>query len=207
MGGGEVGSEELPMATVTLSLVGTVVEDGVRCRWVESKTVIELPAELAGTVISKVLVSENDLLESEKPFAHVHRRWMRIRDEPVKQAPNEVSAASYERLVLWTPGMLKGSEPAKDEAKVIDYQRGQIKNAQARTGQLIYKQPAPDKKEMRFVSKYTVWQHSDVSFGFAEARIVSEQFHDNKKMGQTSVVYYRLQDMGTDAKSELPDSN
>jgi hypothetical protein len=203
---GYKGEKEDSSMTVTLSLVGTTDDDGVRCRWIEIKTVMEEPAELAGTAIVKLLLPEKDLLESASPFAHIRRHWRRVRGEPVKEGPLLVDAASYENLLLWMPSMLKGSEPVEAEAKDIDFQRGQLKNAQARTGEHVYKRPGPGKTEIRRVIKYTVWQHPDVRFGFAEAKLLGDRFYGNTKFKQVTSLY-RIQDTGTGAKSELPDNN
>jgi hypothetical protein len=205
----DIAGERDTTASVTLSLVGTIVEDGVPCRWLETKMVIAEPPAKAGTFVNKILVPEADLLDREKPFEHVRRRWFGRRDEP----PRLLAADSWENieeLLLWTPGMLKGSEAAKNESKDIDYQRGKFENAQARTGEIVYKRlrPRPPQEdiELKLVRKYTVWRHPGLPLGFVEARIASERFLGPMPAGRFSTIY-RLQDMGTDARSELPDSN
>jgi hypothetical protein len=192
-------------ATVSLCLVGTVIEDGVTYRWLETKVVIHDPPKIAGTQVHKILLPEEDLLESEKPFERVRRAWAQRGDSAAKET-QITSGVRSEEFLLWTPGMLKGSEPAKNETKDIDYQQGRFKDSQGRTGEIVHKRRLPNNKEIKRVTKYTVWQHPDLQFGFAEARIVGESFLDAAKIQQFTSVY-RLQDVGTDANTELPNNN
>lgn len=206
-----LGAEEKEMvATCGLKLVGTVVEDGVRCRWLESKFEIHDPPELARTQIIKTLVPEKALLESEHPLDDLRRMWTRIGDNPVQQVDVTGGQRHDESLLLWSPGMLKKSELLKDEAKDIEYQQGRLKDAQARAGEFSF-QGAVRKgfargKQFKTVTKYTIWTHPDLPMGFAEARIAIDSSLDSAPAGK-SVAVFRLQDGGSDAVSDLPDSN
>ena len=203
----EPGGERQSSAKCTLSFVGSVVDDGVPCRWVEIKRVITDPPELARTVITKTLVPEKDLPgERLTRLEHVRRRWSRLGDKPVREAETTGASHYSASLLLWTSGMLKNSEPVAKEAKDIDLQRGKLKNAEARTGEFIDNirtRGAFADKEYKSVMKYIVWQHPDLPIGFAEARIVVA-----RSLGpQKETTEYRIQDFGSDAKSELPDNN
>lgn len=199
------GQEGAYTATVTVSLVGSAVEDGVPCRWRESKVVYHEPAKIARTVINKLLIPQSDILESEKPWEHVRRGWVWAKDKSAVQVP-KVDDSRYRDLLLWAPGVAKSLEIAKNEAKDIEYQQGRLKNVQGRTGEFVDKGTFPKNQEWKRVTKYTVWLHPDLQFGFAETRIVTESFVDGKKMQSSSSVF-SIQDAGTDAKSELPDNN
>jgi hypothetical protein len=191
--------------TVTLSVVGTTIEDGETCRWLEIKSVVQEPPGIAGNYVSKILVPEKDLL-GEKPFKNVRRAWTRRRDEPVKQQ-TKIDDWNQEPLLLWTPGMLKVAELAPNQSKDIEYQRGRLKDARAQTGVLTYDFSFDNKRRLKRVSKFTVWLHAEIPFAFAEARIIVEDFLDDKKFRKDMSVIYHIEDTGTDARSECPDNN
>jgi hypothetical protein len=192
---------------VTLSFVGSAVDEGEPCRWLELKHVIPEGRDGAGTYVSKVLVPERDLLESESPFEHARRTWVRRLDGPVTKAPEGGrDDMTFGELLLWTPGMLKGSSLAKDQTKDIEYQRGRLKGAQARTGRLVHQWRDKNGTEDKYTKSYTAWQHPDLPIGFAEARIVQEQFINDRPLSKFSIDY-RIEDAGADAKTELPDNN
>jgi hypothetical protein len=190
-------------ATVTLSFVGTQIEDGQPCRWLELKLVIPEREAGTGMYVSKVLVPEKDLWESDKPFEHARRTWVRRPDGAVTKPPNGArDDLTYDELMLWTPGMLKGFAPAKGQSKDVEYQAGLLKDAEARTTERIYELDGGTK----YKRKYTTWVHPDLPMGFAEARIIQEQFQGNESLGSFSIDY-RIEDIGVDAKTELPDNN
>lgn len=201
------GIERARSATKTLSLVGTVVEEGVNCRWIEEKTVTHEPANMAGTLILKRLIPEKDILSSKRPSEQVRRAWVRLRDTEVMKVEVSRLKNVSEEVLLWTPGMLKDSDLANNETKDINFQQGQFKNAQGWKGEFVDKHRLRNtNKEFKLVRKHTVWQHPELLFGFAEATIHSEQFIEGEKIEWESSVY-RLQDVGTNAKTELPDNN
>jgi len=151
----ETGDNEDFLAIVTLSMVGTATEDGITYRWIEFKNVIRQPTNFAQTTITKLLIPERDLFESDKPFDHVRRAWVRIGDMPAKRLPIDVSRAAFEPYLLWTPAMLKNSALASDAVKDIEYQGGRLKAAQAHSGIRVYNRPGPNNLEMKSVLKFT----------------------------------------------------
>ena len=56
---------------VTLSLVGTVIDDGEQSRWLEIKR--ENRQIFGITQLLKVLIPEKDILKSDRPFEHARR--------------------------------------------------------------------------------------------------------------------------------------
>jgi len=165
------------------------------------------PASDAVTGLGKVLVPQGDLFESAKPFDKARRLWTRRGEAPPRKVnlAKNVSWVTWEEQLLWTPGMLKPAHLNENESKVVEYQSGQLKCTRSFSGELSYTSSGPDKKEIKFNRKYTVWPHSKLPLGFAEARIESERILGDMKTRM--VITYRLQDFGTDAKSELPESN
>jgi len=194
--------------TTTLAFVGTTVEEGQTCRWLERTTVIPEGIEGSGTYVVKVLVPEKDLWESKAPFEHVRRAWMlRPNELVVKMAARSLVAdinGIFLELMLWTPGMLKDSGPASNESKDIEYQPGRLRAAEARTGKRADERPGPGKDE----KSYVAWQHPNLPIGAAEVRIIRETTFNLEKTPQLRIsVTYRVQDVGTSAESTLPDNN
>jgi hypothetical protein len=195
-------------ATVTLSIVGSVVENDEPCRWVELKYVIPEGSE-KGTLIEKLLIREKDLLASANPMEHVLRTWVRFNDEPVylKEAYNNKDEA-IGPLLLWTPGVLKNVAKGGDP-KDIEYQHGRLKAAQPWAGRMVLPETNKDGVVVLHLSrKYTLWRHADLAFGFAEAEIKDDVYNlDKTKVLSQQVSVYVLQDAGVGAKTALPDSN
>jgi hypothetical protein len=186
---------------VTLSFVGTHVEDGQRFRWLELKAVVP-DGEGAGTHIFKVLVPEKDLWESDKPFEHARRTWVRKPDGSVAPPPKGFrDDMTYDELLLWTPGLSKGSVAVDDQSKDVDYQAGRLKDCHASTRDLVYKLG-----KATYTRRCVAWIHPDLPMGFAEAQIIQEQSFNNGIISRYSSTY-RIQDAGADAKTELPDHN
>jgi hypothetical protein len=193
-------------STVTLSIVGSVVENETRCRWVQVKWVVpkgwhpRYPD--GGTILSKMLISEQDLRENAEPFQRAVRTWQRKPGEDHAEQ-TKVAATTGPNLMLWAPGMLRTLDETSDE-KTVEYQRGQLKSARAWTGVRIFENMIA---KSQFKSTYKVWMHPDLPVGFAEAEIVDDITYANGQAPKRQSQVYRLQDAGTDAKSELPDNN
>jgi hypothetical protein len=200
--------EKYAPVKTTLSFVGTVVEEGQTCRWLEKKSILPEGEDGAGTYVVKALVPEKELWESETPFAHVRRAWvLRPNEQPIEMPPRSLVTNAnkvFQELLLWTPGMLKNSGTAADQSKDIDYQPGRLKGAIARTGTLADRGTGPGRTEMSYIA----WQHADLPIGAGEVKITKEFFINRQKTPQrrTSIIY-QIEDVGTDAKSMLPNNN
>src|SRR5262249_46409057 len=79
----------------TYSLVGTVVDGGQTYRWIEHKTISSLEKDDQVT-ITKFLVPEKDLLESDQPVQHYKRGWIKLNDRPVTAIKVEQFPIRYE---------------------------------------------------------------------------------------------------------------
>ena len=151
---------------------------------------------------------EKDLWESETPFAHARRARVSRPNEQAIEFPARFLASSanksFRELLLWTPGMLKNSGTAADKAKDVEYQPGRLKSTEARTGTL----PDDGTGPFRTQTSYIAWQHPDLPLGAAEVKVTEEAFINRQKAPQkrTSIVY-QIEDVGTDAKTLLPDNN
>lgn len=195
--------------TVTLSCVGSVVEHDEPCRWIELKEVIDAGREKR-TSVYKMLVREKDLRESGNPLGNVLRTWFQENGEPPRpvNANRERFDAMLGALLLWTPGVLKGTR-AGDKVKDIDYQAGRLKRAQSRSGQVALVLRNADETSVRDWSRrFLIWHHAELPIGFAEAEIHDDiSDPETKRVVNQQRTVYRLQDAGANAKSALPDRN
>src|SRR5262249_40011807 len=182
--------------------VGTAVEEGVACRWVEVKVVVPKgERQPEGTYITKMLISTRDLTELRDPFVHPLRTWNRQPGDP--EATERKGAFMVgPNLMLWLPGALATLKEGADR-KDVECQQGRLESARAWVGQ---RATFNEKTKSRFESNYTVWMHPALPIGFAEAVVVDKIYHqDGRKLEQTHT--FRIQDAGRDAKSELPDND
>jgi hypothetical protein len=187
----------------TLSFVGSVIDDGRRCRWVEIKNV--LPGEAGERIfITKMLILEAALLDSIDPVSaeNVVRTWRRKPDGSVTKL---AEPPRYSIDLLWLPGIGK-KMTRTGEKKDIDYQRGRLKSAtgwkaERRDGRTLQGQIS-----IGTAIDYTVWQHHDLPCGFAEAHVHGRLSILGDMKGEMQSDFY-LQDAGLDARSELPDHN
>jgi hypothetical protein len=192
----------------TFTMVGTVIEDGKTCRWVEIKNADERAGQ-PGKVISKMLIPESAFLEPGNPAERMIRCWMTKPDGSVVMLPifepahARRAGVTYEKLFLWTPGARKNLTQI-DEPKDFDYQGGRLNGAQAWTGKTVLTDAGVDRKS-RWETTYTVWQHPDLALGSAQIRVRQE---GTTTVGTSTTQFwvYRLKDTGTGAKTELPDN-
>jgi hypothetical protein len=186
---------------ITVSVVGHVVENDEACRWIELKHLVSEGDE-KGTWIFKLLIRENDLMENENPLERVIRAWLQSPDKEITLF--EPDETSFLPILLWTSGTPKKPSTA-DETKNIEYQKGRLKAAHAKVGQIVI--PERTRPDYRNSWDYTLWQHTDLPIGFAEARIKYEVRGPDMKDRTQQVTVYLLEDAGTGAKTELPDNN
>jgi hypothetical protein len=195
--------------SATLSFVGKLVEKDELCRWVEMKYVALDGPEKDTLIISKMLIREKDLHESENPITCVLRCWEQVNDEPARLSDaHQNYASTIGPLLLWTPGALKNAAAA-GKPKDIEYQQGRLKAAKAWTGKMkIAERNQAGHVVIQRLRQFTSWQHADLPVGFAEAEIKDDVYNaDMTRLYSRSVSVLLLQDAGTDATSALPDCN
>lgn len=204
--------EDPVSSVVTMKIVGTVLENERQCRWIERKQEIKNGKGAGLVAVNKLLVPEQELLNSEQPLDNVLR--MRIRStggriSTIERDKINVGSFDWQELVVWTPGVLKGSELAIDLPKDVDHQDGKLVGAEPRTGDRTFasnsRRFSGEIVEGKGELKYTVWQHRELPFGFAEAQFVGRRTVN--KVGSETTKTYRLQAFGFGAKSELEDGD
>jgi len=187
----------------TYSLVGTTVEDGETCRWIELKSVFS-SSETENVILWKLLVLEKDLLEREQPLEALKRGWRKVNKldvEAFKIAPNPLKT----QLMIF-PGMWQKVDLV-DTEKVVDYQHGRLTIPHARVLKLT--EPANvnrPRDERNVVSEYTTWFDPKIAPVFAAAKFQTK-IYVKDELRRTIVDDWVVEDTGTDAKSQLPDNN
>jgi hypothetical protein len=196
---------------LTYSLVGTVMEDGVKCRWVELHDVCPLDEKRKSSVVSKFLVSERDLRENEHPLGRVKRAWKKVgrRDAYLVEAEH-VEISENPNLMIF-PGMWQGSKIILKE-RIIDHQQGKLTLSEARTRTLssptIINRPRIGgfgKIESPHV-EYTAWFDRTTSPVFSAATI-QRKIYESDVLKTSIVDDLEVEDYGTDGTSKLPENN
>lgn len=201
---------------LTYSLVGTTTEDGEKYRWVELEDICPLGVKAKGrvsTVVSKFLVAEKNLLESEHALERSKRAWSKVnRAVPysldIGQA--KVWAGNNPNLMIF-PGLWQKSESVQIE-RIVDFQQGKLTLTRARTRNVsmpdvIYRpriggfQANPNS-----AVEYTAWFDRATAPVFSAAKVRRNIDENDASKGaiEDEIV---LEDFGTGAKSKLPDNN
>jgi hypothetical protein len=207
------GSSEEETVHRTCSMVGTHVESGVTCRWVELQFAERVDGREHSDII-KFLIPEKALLESEHPASHVVRAWRKTDDGSVEQMQfddaggiagygNEAEIDWGHELVLF-PGMQRRAKIVP-EKKSVDYQHGRIEVPAGRAGRRTAKWRDNAAGEVyTYELDFTVWNHPTLAPGFAAA---NEKFR--VKRGDALIRSWArevsVEDFGANAKSAIPD--
>lgn len=199
----------------TYSLVGTAVENGVRCRWVEMKSV-QMSDGREITDVLKFLVPEEELLESERPLDSLVRCWRRFAEEPVEEVAFNVplsvrgfagSADFYwGRDFAFFPGLQKQAKGVR-ERRVVEYQKGRLDVEDAQTFQhVVSRRALTNGEKQEYCDEFTVWNDPAVAPAFVAASDRVRQRRDDALV-RTLTIEFVLEDYGADAKSALPENN
>jgi hypothetical protein len=194
--------EQTMTGTFTIKSVGSVMENGEKCRWIE----IEMKGEEGGkkrSHLSKILVREKDFAPGSKNLGRIVRGWKRSSAKAQLKELTENEKSGSGDMAMLIGGKLSDEKVLKTK-KVVDYQKGQLKIAQGTTGKFEMKMPGKVPKDFKYDMTQSVWPHKNVPFGIAVLEInmkltVKEMVVMNMKMTFT------LQNQGVGAKSQLPD--
>lgn len=195
----------------TYSLVGTKMENGQKCRWVEKKQ-----AQDNGGVdqieIIKFLIPEKELLESKAPMKSLVRAWRSINNGAVDDLFGATASSSlsdadfhYGSDLIIFPGPQRGGKIVH-EPTVVEYQSGRLEMATGRETHHVASRSFPSGTTLSAVTDVTLWTHPTVPLGWAQAKIRFE-FRRNDKPGPNSLCDWLLEDFGADAKTALPDND
>jgi hypothetical protein len=192
----------------TYSLVGTVVENGEKCRWVEVNSIFTRDGK-DGLILSKFLISEKDLLESEEPLDTIKRGWFKSGNNDVRAVEAGKGITRYNTRTVIFPGLWHKAEQI-DKEQIVDYQQGKFTILEAKTRQVT--SPTTVVKtgrkviNQKDVVEYTGWFHRTTSPFIAAAKIQTKIYYDDQ-WNTTFNDDVVLQDYGKGAKSSLPENN
>jgi hypothetical protein len=181
------------------SLVGTVTENRVKCRWVEIKSVGRVAGE-EHVQINKLLVPETDLLESERPLNNLVRWWRQNNDHVVRSTTGRARLLLTNEMFIF-PGLRQNSEII-DKQNAVEFQERRLQIAQGSKGSI--EQKADESLTYNF--EFTVWHHSAVPLGFAAAK-TRKTTRVNGELQSSRDDEWVIDDFGTGATSELPEND
>lgn len=184
-----------------LRSVGTVVENEKKCRWIEIGY-REEGAEQSGVL--KFLFPESELRKGGDPWSHLVRGWMKLDGKKSVEPIVGNWREEWSSLASDFPPSLKDVKSVEEE-KRVEFQRGQLKCPKGTQGIWTVAHKNSADVDFRYPVEYTVWPHTDVPFGVAAAVRKTTFITDGEKTGEATAEMI-LEDYGTDAKSELPDS-
>jgi hypothetical protein len=178
--------------TMTMASVGKVLEGGQPCRWIEFNVHLK-DSGTEHTLIRKLLIPEKYLKKGENPTQHVVRGWAKYDNEDVERA-----VPLHGR---W-PAYLAG--PFQDEKQLdkqlVEGKLGSLECAGS-TGWIQFSE-GPLTSKVTFETRL----HDKAPFGVLSTRMKFEMSVDGKPQGSIDAAA-TLTDLGTDAKSALPDHN
>jgi hypothetical protein len=191
---------------ITLSFVGSVIEDQEPCRWVEIK--IENTDDNKVTLY-KMLLKEKAFFDKKGALAsgNVVRTWQRKHDGTIEKRDKP---PGYSFLFLWTPGGMKTVSRSGDPMD-IEYQSGRLAGAQPWTVKdSETSRPIIGLIKARSIGTSTVWTHPELPVGYARLHSSSEMLLTlgwTTQIKNSTVIDHTLDDAGAEAQSELPDCN
>jgi len=190
----------------TFSFVGTAVEDGETCRWIE----VSVGREKEPVIVRKYLVPEKNLLENEHSLEAFKRGWVKAGEREVRAVKVGQEIDSVEPHLMYLQLMWQEADRV-DIEKVLDYQHGRLTIPQA----LFLKMTRPDfisrsrkgiPEERERVIEQFGWFDQKTAPVFAAAKI-NTKLYVNEVLETTSEEELTIEEVESDAKSQLPDNN
>jgi len=196
--------EEPIKGHVTLSFLGSTIENEEKCRWIELREVIT-DGNDQGEYLVKVLIPESALLTKEFPGQHGIRSWSRTPFAGLRSSTKPVGG-TLQKLLCGMPGPRSSLKADDKNRRDVEYQRGLLKDSVAHLGTWTDRSLSVRIRKWAQFTKFTVWLQPELPTRIAEGRFEISEFHDDRLIG-ACVHTFQVQDTGTDAKSALPDSN
>ena len=181
-------NERIGTGTMQISSVGQVKENGEPCRWIEFKMNTK-KGEREDRIVAKVLIPEKHLQRGATPIDHLVRGWIKLGDRDTQA----LTATQRGPLPVFLGGPLKDAK--KLEAEVVDGKLGKLKCAGV-TGRTAFKEGGDEA-----TADVTTRLNKKAPFG-----VVTCSMKYMGGGGQSGTLDLTLADVGTDAKTELPDA-
>lgn len=197
---------------LTYSLVGTSMENGDKCRWVEIKSIFPNNH----TEVFKFLISEKELLEGERPMNSLIRGWRKFDDEPAEEQKFNQGLGRrgfagdadfyFGNYMIIFPGPQQKAKVI-EEKRVIEYQQGRLELVDARAGKRVAsRQAVTVAQKQTFQTDFTVWNHPTLTLGSVVGKMrVQVLFDDIDVPNRAFTEDLTVEDFGSDAKSALPE--
>jgi hypothetical protein len=189
--------------SLTIRSVGSKEVKGKPHRWIE--LVVKITGadgneQVASRRTIKLLVPEENFALGKDPLSGVDQIWTKRGDA----APQNVAdkAETQQNLVIFFAGPLQ--EVKKPELKrEVQWRRGKL-TCQEIHGTVTAEGP-PSRSDQTIILKQKVALHEETPFGFAEMNIEASMRSMEGIEREPATLLFSLTDMGTDAKSALPD--
>ena len=191
--------------TLTLRSVGSVTENGEKCRWVEMQMEGERDGKKQGGVF-KFLVKEKDFKPGAKGVPEIIRGWTQNKTGGEVKELTDQEKSPDGMIVIFFGGNRKDVKKLKAE-KVIDYQKGQLKITTGTSGKLDIKPNPNAPANFKVNVTQSVWPHKNVPFGTAAMELQMETRNKDMLVSKMKMTF-TVQDHGSggkQAKSALPD--
>lgn len=189
----KVGDQERDAAgQLRMASVGTAIEDGKPCRWIEFKLAVKL-GENERVIVTKLLIPEEQLAAGKKPVENRVRGWIRIGDG------NDVVALTDQNLGP-LPGFLANPltdvKPLVEE--VVESPLGKLSCA-GLTGRTEF-------AERNNINKaaFRIRRHERAPFGVVSSQMKVDVERDGV-VRESLDMALTIRAVGKGAKSELPD--
>jgi hypothetical protein len=184
-----VGGGTEMIGSVDLRSVGTVVQNGEACRWIELE--FHDGPEVEPTVY-KLLIPEKELRSGVDPVDHIVRAWEKTPDAEAKRI-DDTAVLDRGFVGAFLHGPVE--KPKKlDEVKQVPYQDGNLKCAGIHGDRPI------EWPNFKATLRSTTWTNEKVPFGVAA--LIVELIDQNSE--STLKVELTVSEFGMDAKSKLP---
>ena len=190
----------------TFSLVGTVVEEGETCRWIETTLVRGKET----VVVKKFLVPEKNLLKHEYSLEAFKRGWLKVEKREVRALDPGQEIDSVEPQLMYLHSTWQEADRV-DTPRVVEYQNGRLTIPQALTLKMTRpdiisrrRNGIPEKRE-RVIEQFG-WFDQKTAPVFAAAKI-NTKLYVNEVLETTSEEELTIEEVESDAKSQLPDNN
>ncbi len=190
------GEEREGGGSLTMSSVGQAEVDGEKARWIEFKMVMQM-GEREQTIIAKTLVPEKHLKLGENPFANFSKAWLKQGDRDPKEIKEAVGNDAGP-----LPAFLSGPLNNKEELEAVEVESGLGKlKCRGVTGDLEL-----DEGNQKIKIAFENRLHNMAPFGVVTSKMKFKVTRDGEAF-EGGTLNLSLKEVGTNAKSELPDLN
>lgn len=180
--------------TIKMSSVGKATIDGKACRWIEFSMTLNM-GEREQKTVAKVLVPESELKAGGKPYDNKIRGWIRLREG---QEIKSLADGQQGPLPVFLAGPMTGEKKLK-AVEITNAKLGKVK-ASGVEGQVQYAEG--DRKFQVTVESRT---NEKSPFGVLTTKMKVARERDGEYKAEVELEL-DLADVGTGAKSELPDN-